>query len=193
MGGFAPIIVFFVVVSIISSIVKAAKTQQQSKTRETVRAEIEQARLRRLELAKQQAEFRNAGRPASGAAVSRAVPDKPVIAHSTDDCTGGSIHDGYHEGTIRRPQPASAAEGVQGKQGARRASYAPGTTGQGMAMSEGSSRESHTALKTAPDKPLPAEKPENGTEKLMKSIASQPAIVQGVIWSEILGKPLSEQ
>ncbi|MBQ1684321.1 MAG: hypothetical protein II072_02275 [Clostridia bacterium] len=192
MERFAPIIIFFVIFSIISSVVKSAKKRNAGSSNAERQQKIELARqqlqYRQQQLRQQQYAAQN-GTQNGGA---RVVPDKPIVAHSTDDCTGGSIHDGYHEGTIRRPAPASGPEGIQGAQGARRASYAPGRTGQGMTFKEGEASENHSALTASELAAKAAVNTETGAEKLVKAISAQPAFVQGVIWSEILGKPLSE-
>lgn len=186
MERFAPIIIFFVIFSIISSVVKSAKKRNAGSSN----AERQQ----KIELARQQLQYRQRQlqQIEERLRAAETVPDKPVVAHSTDDCTGGSIHDGYHEGTIRRPAPASGPEGIQGAQGARRASYAPGRTGQGMTFKEGEASENHSALTASELAAKAAVNTETGAEKLVKAISAQPAFVQGVIWSEILGKPLSE-
>lgn len=192
MEGLVAFIPFVIVFGVIMSIVKSASKQgKQSSsynrstpmTNEEVRARLEKARMERLAQARAQVEYRQ------GAARRQDPPEKPIIRHSTSDCTGGSIHDGYHEGTVRRPAPASAAEGKLGMQGVRRGVYAAGTTGQGMQGTEGASAYDAKApaaqqAQAAPRKP--------GTEKLAEVISKQPAIVQGMIWSEVLGRPLSD-
>jgi hypothetical protein len=143
--------------------------------------------------------------------IQTARTEKPVIAHEDDDCGGGSIHDGYHEGSVRRPQAASSAEGMQGPQGARRGVYQKGTTGQGMASAEAvyaasqrgkeaareaaeyaKESEAHSAiyqsLVSVPEGPR-----ESGADKLQKAIGDKSGIVQGIIWSEVLGRPRAEQ
>ena len=192
MDGFVAFIPFMIVFGVIISVVKSANKQAAKgasanrttpMTNEEVRARLEKARMERLAQARAQAEFRQ------GAARRQDPSGKPIIPHSTDDCTGGSIHDGYHEGTVRRPAAASSAEGNQGAQGARRASYAPGRTGQGMQSGEGVSA---YAAKPAAAQQAQAGQRKSGTEKLAEMISGKPAIVQGVIWSEVLGRPLSE-
>ena len=147
----------------------------------------ERARQRlnsRMSAAREQVEYRS-GTNRQG----YTVPDKPIIEHSTDDCTGGSIHDGYHEGTIRRPAPASSSEGTQGMQGARRGDYTTGSGAQGAQGSEGTSSYRtgpvYQAANTVPTK--------KGTDRLAEAISSQSGIVQGIIWSEVLGHPRAEQ
>ena len=99
--------------------------------------------------------------------------DKPIIGHSADDCTGGSIHDGYHEGTewkqgktMPRKMPATAPEGapVRGSD-------------HSIHFKEAEAKESHVS----------------GAEKLTALLSEKSSIVQGVIWSELLGRPKSER
>ena len=242
MDGFGGLIVMFIVISIISSVIRTAKGNQNQKkngsangagvnrpgantqsafvSRDPAAAEkhrrafeeLEKARLERVQKANDAImRATEAIRAASGQSRTAAAAEKPVEAHSTRECGGGSIHDGYHEGTIRRPEAASSAEGVQGLQGARRGVYQKGSGAQGMASSEAvfaaSARgreaaredalyqkesEAHAAVYTSL-----AQKPEgpreSGADKLQRAIAGKSGIVQGVIWSEVLGKPRAEQ
>lgn len=212
-GFFGALVFISVIVSIILRVtVKGAKTDNRSQRKPGLGESI----LRAMEL-EQQAKYTQQQANAQRAA---AVPEKPIIPHQNSDCTGGSIHDGYHEGTFRKPASASSAEGLQGQQGARRTNYAPGRTGQGMQGREGASsgyvnglpsreellREYRSKLEyekasashsVAGNKtetaPAAAEQPrESGVEKLAKTIAEKPPMVQGIIWAEILGKPVSE-
>ena len=99
---------------------------------------------------------------------------KPRVTHSTADCTGGSIHDGYHEGT-------------PGKQGR----YNPPSAGRAMpegVQLPGNDHSIHFAPVKEADKAPAA----SGADKLIATLAGKPSIVQGVIWGEILGKPRSE-
>ena len=99
---------------------------------------------------------------------------KPRVTHSTEDCTGGSIHDGYHEGT----------PGKQGK-------YNPPSAGRAMpegVQLPGNDHSIHFAPVKEADKAPAA----SGADKLIATLAGKPSIVQGVIWGEILGKPRSE-
>ena len=220
-----PIIGFIIAVIIVISVLsKRRSTGNEGQKQPGLTDSV----LRAMELEKQQraaqqyAQYRNTQQVNRGTAQ---VPEKPVIAHSTDDCTGGSIHDGYHEGTIRKPGPASSAEGMQGAQGVRRGAYAAGTTGQGMQYGEGVTLNAARAAKTrngqptreelireyqenaeyrkqsaahsvtAPSPitaPKSSEPVERGMERLAKTIADKPPMVQGIIWSEILGRPLSD-
>lgn len=237
MDGFGGLIVMFIVISIISSVIRTAKGNQKKGgsagnaqrgtnaaagfvSRDPQAAEKHRQAFEELEKARQERLARandaikrasEAIRVASGQSQKAAAPEKPIVDHSTRECGGGSIHDGYHEGSVRRPQAASSAEGLQGLQGARRGVYAKGTTGQGMASSEAvfaaSARgkeaareaaeyakesEAHSAiyqsLVSVPEGPR-----ESGADKLQKAIGDKSGIVQGIIWSEVLGRPRAEQ
>ena len=99
---------------------------------------------------------------------------KPHVTHSTADCTGGSIHDGYHEGT-------------PGKQGR----YNPPSAGRAMPEGVQLPGEDHS-IHFAPVKEADKTPAASGADKLIATLAGKPSIVQGVIWGEILGKPRSE-
>lgn len=99
---------------------------------------------------------------------------KPRVTHSTADCTGGSIHDGYHEGT-------------PGKQGR----YNPPSAGRAMPEGVQLPGEDHS-IHFAPVKEADKTTAASGADKLIATLAGKPSIVQGVIWGEILGKPRSE-
>ena len=99
---------------------------------------------------------------------------KPRVTHSTADCTGGSIHDGYHEGT-------------PGKQGR----YNPPSAGRAMPEGVQLPGEDHS-IHFAPVKEADKNPAASGADKLIATLAGKPSIVQGVIWGEILGKPRSE-
>ena len=99
---------------------------------------------------------------------------KPRVTHSTADCTGGSIHDGYHEGT-------------PGKQGRYNPPSAGGAMPEGVQL-PGNDHSIHFAPVKEADKAPAA----SGADKLIATLAGKPSIVQGVIWGEILGKPRSE-
>ena len=99
---------------------------------------------------------------------------KPHVTHSTEDCTGGSIHDGYHEGT-------------PGKQGKYNPPSAGGAMPEGVQL-PGNDHSIHFAPVKEADKAPAA----SGADKLIATLAGKPSIVQGVIWGEILGKPRSE-
>lgn len=99
---------------------------------------------------------------------------KPRVTHSTADCTGGSIHDGYHEGT-------------PGKQGRHK----PPSAGRAMPEGVQLPGEDHS-IHFAPVKEADKTPAASGADKLIATLAGKPSIVQGVIWGEILGKPRSE-
>ena len=99
---------------------------------------------------------------------------KPRVTHSTADCTGGSIHDGYHEGT-------------PGKQGR----YNPPSAGRAMPEGVQLPGEDHS-IHFAPVKEADKAPAASGADKLIATLAGKPSIVQAVIWGEILGKPRSE-
>ncbi len=117
-----------------------------------------------------------------------APDEKPRIAHSSDDCTGGSIHDGYHEGTARNTMQASQREGVSGKQGRSMSKSAASAQTQGVPMPG----ENHS-VRYQPEATIKTQPSSTGADKLVAFIGKKPSIVQGVIWGEILGKPKGEQ
>lgn len=90
--------------------------------------------------------------------------EKPTVAHSDEDCGGGSIHDGYHEGVTQFASSRPAA--VAGRLGQRLADE-----------DERIERE-----KTSAD----------AAKRAMERISKLPPLAQGMIYSEILGKPRSE-
>ncbi len=96
--------------------------------------------------------------------IQTARTEKPVIAHEDDDCGGGSIHDGYHEGVTQFPNGRPAA--VAGRLGNRLADE-----------DERIERERVSA---------------ENARRVMKRISKLPPLAQGMIYSEILGKPKSE-
>lgn len=110
----------------------------------------------------------------------------------TANCTGGSIHEGAHEGEVRAP----------------RSPY--GTGGRNMRSNASSGKKtaaSQTAKKTAARQPAAAVRPDDdpayeqkqpvedtkkvqsGADRLLKAISAQPAVTQGIIWNEILSAP----
>lgn len=216
---FGIVVGLFVFISvIIGAIGKATgNTGNNRKSAQSMRESV----LRAMELELEAKEAKQIPQPLRTVqSTAKTQPEKPIYEHSTDECTGGSIHDGYHEGTVRRPAAASSAEGVQGAQGARRASYAPGRTGQGMQGREGAglgassgaglpTREellrevqsklayekasaSHSAVKPQETKSAVQAPQKSGIEKLTEALSGKPPIVQGVMWAEILGRPLSD-
>lgn len=112
--------------------------------------------------------------------------EKPLVAHSAADCTGGSIHDGYHEGTPRKPIEAAQREGMMGRQGRT-------LKGKGEVHKQGVPMpgENHS-IRYAPETVPAKSSGRTGADKLVAAIAKKPSIVQGVMWGEILGKPKSE-
>ncbi len=92
---------------------------------------------------------------------------KPVIAHDDDDCGGGSIHDGYHEGVSNPPI----------KNPARPVAVA-GKLGQKLADED--------------DELVREQKIQNNAKRAMARIQKLPPMAQGMVFSEILGKPKSE-
>lgn len=112
--------------------------------------------------------------------------EKPIIPHSTSDCTGGSIHDGYHEGTAARPQKNTAGPSVAERAGKSRLDLKPleknlpkkpaPVVAHPVVSQENKPAQSNTA-------------PASGIDLLTEKLSNEPQIVQGIIWSEILGKP----
>lgn len=90
--------------------------------------------------------------------------EKPIAAHTDDDCGGGSIHDGYHEGVTQFANRSEAS--VAGKLGHR------------LADEDDRIEREHIAAENA--------------KKAMARISKLPPLAQGMIYSEILGKPRSE-
>lgn len=115
-----------------------------------------------------------------------ASDEKPITTHSTDDCTGGSIHDGYHEGTARKPIAAAQREGAMGGQG-RKLKVKNEVHKQGVPLPG----ENHSVSYTPETVPVKVDG-RTGADKLVAAIAKKPSIVQGIIWSEVIGKPKSE-
>lgn len=114
--------------------------------------------------------------------------EKPLMAHSPADCTGGSIHDGYHEGTARKPIEAAQREGTIGRQG-RTLKGRSEVHKQGVPMPG----ENHSVRYAPETVPVPSKTSgRTGADKLVAAIAKKPSIVQGIIWSEVIGKPKSE-
>ncbi len=204
MGGFIFFFIMAVIIVVITSIVKGVRsfgTQYISDAdNEQAAMEAELFRKRQAQTgeaasaaAKDQSTFRPAQqtqssgsfRPAQqtqapSASQQRFDPffqgsdGKPRVTHSTADCTGGSIHDGYHEGT-------------PGKQGR----YNPPSAGRAMPEGVQLPGEDHS-IHFAPVKEADKTPAASGADKLIATLAGKPSIVQGVIWGEILGKPRSE-
>ncbi len=109
----------------------------------------------------------------------------------TANCTGGSIHEGTHEGETRAPRSPYVTGGENMRSNA--------SSGKKTAASQ-------TAKKTAARQPAAArpdsdpayeqkqplegaEKMQSGADRLLKAISSQPAVTRGIIWNEILSAP----
>ena len=199
-----PIIVLMVialfVVSTILSAPKSSSQQSNSSPDDLPRSPFEpqkngkytgrttseqRARLEQLRKLQQQRQAQAA------AAAGRAdkAEGKPIYPHQTEECTGGSIHDGYHEGSVLRPAPASSAEGRLGKQGVM-ASEGLGPAQLGNNASAANAVKPKQSAQAFVGAKAAAEP--SGVEKLSKAISDKPAIVQGLIWSEVLGRPLSD-
>lgn len=92
---------------------------------------------------------------------------RPVIQHGDDDCGGGSIHDGYHEGVSGVPfgekKPRAAVAGNLGKK-----------------------------LAAEDDAAVKAKHEAENAKRALARISKLPPMAQGIIYSEILGKPKSE-
>ena len=204
MGGFIFFFIMAVIIVVITSIVKGVRSfgTQYTSDIDNEQAAMEAELLRKRQAqsgeaayaaAKDQSTFRPAQqtqssgsfRPAQqtqapSASQQRFDPffqgsdGKPRVTHSTADCTGGSIHDGYHEGT-------------PGKQGR----YNPPSAGRAMPEGVQLPGEDHS-IHFAPVKEADKAPAASGADKLIATLAGKPSIVQGVIWGEILGKPRSE-
>ena len=204
MGGFIFFFIMAVIIVVITSIVKGVRSfgTQYTSDIDNEQAAMEAELLRKRQAqsgeaayaaAKDQTTFRPAQQTQSSGSFRPARPTqapsasqqrfdpffqgsdgKPRVTHSTEDCTGGSIHDGYHEGT----------PGKQGK-------YNPPSAGRAMpegVQLPGNDHSIHFAPVKEADKAPAA----SGADKLIATLAGKPSIVQGVIWGEILGKPRSE-
>ncbi|MBR5713343.1 MAG: hypothetical protein IKX58_00945 [Clostridia bacterium] len=90
--------------------------------------------------------------------------EKPIAEHPDEECGGGSIHDGYHEGVTQFTPDRPVA--VAGRLGHRLADE------DDMLEKEKLSAEN--------------------ARRAMARIAKLPPLAQGMIYSEILGKPKSE-
>ena len=211
------IIIFFVIVSIITSIANAAKKAQQNNGNQRGGSSLgtngasrpgaytgsatsdQRARLEQLRKMQQQRQEQRQTAAGSSVRTAASPAEKPIHPHDTEDCGGGSIHDGYHEGTVRRPAPASSAEGRLGRQGV---SEREGRGASDIYKKDWNERKTAKAADIpAAKQTMPASmdavsaplKPEpSGAERLSKAIADKPAIVQGLIWTEVLGRPLSD-
>ncbi|MBO4563482.1 MAG: hypothetical protein J5772_07715, partial [Clostridia bacterium] len=90
--------------------------------------------------------------------------EKPIVASVDDDCSGGSIHDGYHEGVTQFSPDRPAA--VAGRLGHR--------------LADEDERLEKEAAAVA------------NARRVMARISKLPPLSQGMVYSEILGKPRSE-
>ena len=90
--------------------------------------------------------------------------EKPVARHTDEECGGGSLHDGYHEGVTQFQGRAEAS--VAGRLGHR------------LADEDERIEREHAAAENA--------------KKAMARISKLPPLAQGMVYSEILGKPRSE-
>lgn len=132
----------------------AAGAARQEELKRRLEANAERRRLERESLQKQPI-FRPSADNSSG---------RPMVSHSDEDCGGGSIHDGYHEGVTQFPNGKGPA--VAGKLGHRLADE---------------------------DDRLEQEKAAaDNAKRVMARIAKLPPLAQGMVYSEILGKPKSE-
>ena len=204
MGGFIFFFIMAVIIVVITSIVKGVRSfgTQYTSDIDNEQAAMEAELLRKRQAqtseaayaaAKDQTTFRPAQQTQSSGSFRPARPTqapsasqqrfdpffqgsdgKPRVTHSTADCTGGSIHDGYHEGT-------------PGKQGR----YNPPSAGRAMPEGVQLPGEDHS-IHFAPVKEADKTPAASGADKLIATLAGKPSIVQGVIWGEILGKPRSE-
>ena len=93
--------------------------------------------------------------------------DKPVVVHEDADCGGGSIHDGYHEGVS-----------VFNKKDTPRPIAVAGNLGRRLADEDERIDKEAAAVENA--------------RRVMAKIAKLPPLAQGMVYSEILGKPKSE-
>lgn len=128
---------------------------------------LENRQRREAELARaaQLAERPTERRPLERQALQTALrAEKPVVTHEDDDCGGGSIHDGYHEGVTQfsAARPAAVA----------------GNLGHRLADEDERIESEVRAAENA--------------KRAMARIAKLPPLAQGMIYSEILGKPKSE-
>ncbi len=96
--------------------------------------------------------------------IQTARTEKPVVAHADDDCGGGSIHDGFHEGVTQFApgRPVAIA----------------GRLGHDLADEDERIERERVSAENA--------------RRVMKRISKLPPLAQGMIYSEILGKPKSE-
>ena len=151
--------------------------RQSSTATDAERARRQEELKRRLQenAARREAEKRVSGSMAAAPAQQRRPlekrvmqtalqKEKPTVAHSDDDCGGGSIHDGYHEGVtqFKADRPVAVA----------------GNLGHRLADEDERAEREAAAAESA--------------KRAMARIGKLPPLAQGMIYSEILGKPKSE-
>lgn len=140
-------------------------------------------------------------RPVNSAARNRTEGSAYVSgsACGTANCTGGSIHEGAHEGEARAPYSAPGMNAARrtAKNAPPRPRAAAQTAQTAQQKPPAPSRQGAASPKpAAPNSPYAQSSPDdsanesqNGADRLLKAISSQPAAVQGVIWNEILSAP----
>ncbi|MBO4385001.1 MAG: hypothetical protein J5854_06245 [Clostridia bacterium] len=170
-----PIIILAIVAGVVISVI-SAKSKAEAAKRAAQQRDL--ARKRALEdaagsvnarnaAAKQQELKRNTddGRDRSRLERQTLVKEsRPVIDREEDDCGGGSIHDGYHEGVTKFSPDRPAA--VAGKLGSRLADEDDRIAREKLAA--------------------------ENAKRAMERISKLPPLAQGVVWSELLGRPKSE-
>ena len=95
----------------------------------------------------------------------------------TANCTGGSIHEGAHEGEVRAPR--SAASQTAKKTAARQPAAA-------VRPDDDPAYEQKQPVEDT-------KKVQSGADRLLKAISAQPAVTQGIIWNEILSAPAASR
>jgi multidrug efflux pump subunit AcrA (membrane-fusion protein) len=140
----------------------SSSSYEQRARQEELKRRLEENRARREAEQRAMAEQRNRLEKAPMQTALKA--EKPVASHTDEDCGGGSIHDGYHEGVTQFDNGRPAA--VAGKLGKR------------LADEDERIEKAHEAADNA--------------KRVMARIAKLPPLSQGIVYSEILGKPKSE-
>lgn len=116
--------------------------------------------------------------------------EKPITPHSPSACTGGSIHDGYHEGTAAAVRESAADSLKAESKSLPKLNRKPFEKNLPKKPAPGSTH-SILAEDIKPASRNDADPP-SGIELLTKKLSNEPQIVQGIIWGEILGKPKSD-
>ena len=131
---------------------------------------VEKSREQLAEEARQLMEAITGKRIENKTTVGTAAPAqkaKPVMKREEDNCGGGSIHDGYHEGVSAEPfgekRPRPAVAGGLGKK-----------------------------LGAEDDAEEKAKFDAENARRALARISKLPPMAQGIVYSEILGKPKSE-